>query len=321
MDLLQQIADCGYPDEFLATRLLGKKGTLFRSWEFLITRPNTLEKLAGTPFYPYLKKSGTQGSWRFLRLEHLWVYRKMNSALRYQFSSYFVYHEITTLLVCLRHLTGREESREISLELQHSLLHKDIKNILAAGLEPGAALQRLEARLQQCSDHFRGLARSYETDSIYGVEHFLRDSCFAYLLSRKQPRQLQTLLRHLADFHNVLALAKILRWQIKAEPQPIPGGTVPSTVWQKAYCRKDLTPVLRFLRLPESAATGIGISKLENLLLHFITLGLKRASLQRSIVGTILFYLWEQYRYVRNISMILSTTLLDDEPVMAGIIT
>jgi hypothetical protein len=42
--------------------------------------------------------------------------------------------------------------------------------------------------------------------------------------------------------------------------------------------------------------------------------------LQRTVVGDILFYLWEQYRYTRNISLVLNTMLLDDEPVRENIV-
>jgi hypothetical protein len=62
------------------------------------------------------------------------------------------------------------------------------------------------------------------------------------------------------------------------------------------------------------------VQKLETALLRLISGKLRRWSLQRSMVGDILFYLWEQYRYARNISMVLNTMLLDDEPVRENIV-
>ena len=109
--LLKTLDECEYPAEFLVARLLGKKGALFRNWEFLITSSDAVTSLQNTPFYPYLKKYAAPGIWRFLRHEHLWVYKRMNNTLRTHFEPYFIYHEINTLIVCLRYLSGSERKR------------------------------------------------------------------------------------------------------------------------------------------------------------------------------------------------------------------
>src|SRR5210317_194660 len=118
--LLKTLNECEYPAEFLVARLLGKKGALFNNWDSLIASSNVLESLQNTPFSPYLKKYAAPGIWRFLRNEHLWVYKSMNNKLRNHFESYFVYHEIRTLIVCLRYLSGNEIDRVLQ-ELHNSL--------------------------------------------------------------------------------------------------------------------------------------------------------------------------------------------------------
>ena len=318
--LLKILDECEYPAEFLVARLLGKKGTLFRNWEFLITSSDAVQSLQNTPFFPYLKKYAAPGIWRFLRNEHLWVYRRMNNKLRTHFESYFVYHEINTLLVCLRYLSSKKENEHVLQELHISLLHKDIQGILTSNLEFAAMLQVLELRLCKYSELFKGLREHYDNKGIAALEVFVRDCFFAAIFSQKQPFMLKTFFQYLVDFHNCISLAKTLRWQIEAEPIMISGGTVPEDRFKRAYFRKDLTPVLSFLHLQDTVEAVSALQKLETVLLSFITGKLKSWSFQRAVVGDILFYLWEQYRYTRNISMVLNTILLDDEPVRESIV-
>jgi len=318
--ILKKLDECEYPAEFLVARLLGKKGSLFRNWEFLITSSDAVESLAHTPFYPYLKKYAAPGIWRFLHHEYLWVFQRMNSDLRNQFEPYFIYHESNTLLVCLRYLSSRKEIESVAQGLHYSLLHDDLQDILTSSPDFDALLQALEFRLSACSDLFIGLSEHYEKKGMAALEVFLRDCFFAFLLSREHPPMLKTFLQYLVDFHNCLSLAKTLRWQIETEPAIIAGGSVPADLFKRAYFRRDPAPVITFLGLQDRAETAPAIQKLETALLCLISGKLKRWSYQRHVTGDILFYLWEQYRYARNISMILNTMLLDDEPVRENIV-
>ena len=318
--LLKTIPECEYPEEFLVTRLLGKKGTLFRSWEFLLSSNDAIESLRNSPFYPYVKKFGVPGIWQFLRYEHLWVYSRMNNRLRTDFAAYFTYHEIFTLHICLRFLSMGKTSERIPQELQNSLLHIDIQDILRSDLEFTKMLHELELRLCAYSRYFAGLVTHYENKGIKGVEIFLRESFFASIFSLKQPLLLKNFFQSLVDFYNCMSVAKSLRWEIEVEPLTIPGGTVPAERFTRAYFRKDLTPVLRFLRLDYLEIAASSLPKLETSLLRYITFKLKTWSYQRTAVADILFYLWEQFRYTRNISMVLNTVLLDDEPVQKSLV-
>ncbi len=318
--LLKSLHECEYPAEYLVARLLGKKGALFSNWEFLMTGSDALESLHDTPFYPYLKKYAAPGIWRFLRHEYYWVYSKMNPFLRKIFSPYFIFHEINILIICLRYLSRNKDIERIRQELHNSLLHDDIQAILTGNLEFTAILSQLELRLNTYSDLFKGLAELYEKKGITGLEIFIRDCFFHSILAQKQPDQMQTFFRHMVDLHNSMSLAKNLRWQSEVEPTITPGGTIPAERFKRAYFRKDLSPVIKFLRLQVPAEVASDMQKLEITLLSLITQKLKSRSLQRTVVGDILFYLWEQYRYTRNISMVLNTTLLDDEPVRENLV-
>jgi len=318
--LLKTIAECEYPEEFLVARLLGKKGALFRNWEFFISSSDAIETLRNSTFYPYVKKFGVHGIWKFLRNEHLWVYSRMNNRLRADFAAYFAYHEIHTLLVCLRFLSMGKTSERITLELQNSLLHKDIQDILRSDLGFTTMLSELELRFCAYSGHFAGLVTHYEDKGIKGVEGFLRESFFAFVFSQKQPLLLKCFFRSLVDFYNCISVAKKLRWEIETELLTIPGGTVPPERFTRAYFRKDLAPVLRILRLDVPEVAALDLPMLETSLLRHITFKLKTWSYQRTMIADILFYLWEQYRYTRNISMVLHTVLLDDEPVQRSLV-
>jgi hypothetical protein len=318
--LLKALDECEYPAEFLVARLLGKKGALFSDWDFLITSNDVVESLQNTSFYPYLKRYAAPGIWRFLRHEHMWVYKRMNNKLRNHFASYFIYQEISTLLVCLRYLSGRKEIENVLQELHNSLLHNDIQNILTGNLDFVAKLQALEYYLCSHSGVFNGLRDHYEKHGIAALEIFLRDCFFAAILSQKQPSLLTTFLHYLVDFHNCISLAKVLRWKIEKEPLLITGGTVPKDRLQKAYLRKDMSPVLKHLRLQDTDVAASAIAELETALLKRISGILRSWSFQRTEVGDILLYLWEQYRYSRNISLILNTVFLDDELVRGSIV-
>jgi hypothetical protein len=318
--LLKPVAECEYPEDFLVARLLGKKGRLFHNWEILISSNDSIESLRDMPFYPYLKNFSIPGVWHFLHNEHLWVYSRMNNRLRTQFAPYFSYHEINTLLICLRHLSNRNTTGRISQALYNSLLHNDIQNILCSDSEFTKMLYALELRLCVYSYHFSGLVSQYEKNGMRGVEVFLRDSFFGSFFSQKQSFLLKKFFSCVVDFYNCMSIAKSLRWQIETKPLTIPGGTVPIERFRKSYLRKDMTPVLQFLRLDDPKIAVATLPRLETSLLHYITFKLKTWSYQRTVVAVILFYLWEQFRYTRNISMILNTVLLENEPVRESLV-
>jgi hypothetical protein len=318
--LLKTLPESEYPDEFLVARLRGKRGALFHDWEFLLASSDAIASLRNSPFYPYLKKNGVPGIWQFLRTEHLWVYSRMNKRLRTNFSPYFIYHEIYILLICLRFLSMRKTSERILPELRNSLLHNDIQEILRGNHDFTTMLHELELRLCAYSHHFAGLLSYYGNKGFPGLEGFIRGSFFAAVFSMKLPVPLKTFYRYLVDFYNCVSTAKALRWMIEAEPLLMPGGTVPPERFTRAYFCKDLTPVFRFLRLNDPEDAALSLPKMETSLLRNITFKLKTLSYQRTIFADILFCLWEQYRYTRNISTILQTVLLDDELVRESLI-
>lgn len=318
--LLKIVPEYDYPEEFLVARLLGKKGGLFHDWDALISSSDVLQFLRDMPFFPYLKRYSQSGIWHFLRHEHLWVYSRMNNRLRNHFSSYFAYHEIKTLNICLRNLWRRKTPEHIMQELSNSLLHNDIQNILRSADDFSRILHELEKRLCVYSQHFAGLVAHFEKKGFTGMEAFLWERFFAAIFSQNKPLLMQRFFRTLIDFHNCMSVAKSLRWETEAELSMIAGGSVPVERLRRAYFSKDLITVLGFLKLNEPENAVSNLPKLETSFLHYITFKLKYWSYQRTVVAAILFYLWEQYRYTRNISMILNTVLLPEESVRESVV-
>lgn len=319
-NFLKTLETCEYPADFLAARLQGKRGNLFQNWEVLIVSGDPLKSLLDSPFYPYLKRYAAAGIWRHLQNEYQWVYKRMNTQLRNIFASYFAYHEINTLVICLRYLHSKTKTERILQLLQNSLMHQEIQKILTAKQDFPAMLETLEAWFCSRSNTFDGMREEYASKDFGAFEQYLRNRLLSYLLLQNKPPILKTFFQYIVDFHNSLTLAKHIRWQVKSKPVLISGGAVKLDRFSRAYFRKDLAPVLKAFHLNDQEEGLFSPAKLESDLLSFITKELKRQSFQKTIIGDILFYLWEQFRYARNISMILHTNLLDDESVRKGIV-
>jgi len=301
-------------------RLHGKQGGLFRNWEFLIASSNPLETMQDTSFYPYLKKYASPGLWRFLRNEHLWVYKRMNRKLRNLFGPYFVYHEINILIKSLRYLYSKSEVEIVAQQLHNSLLHDEIQKILTSGQDFPLMLGKLESCLVLRASIFYGLRDLYEKNGFRALEIFLREKLLTVILFQNHPTLLKTFFQYIVDFHNCIALAKSIQWQLELEPVCINGGTLDPEKFKRIYVRKDLGVVLRSFPIPSRKKAVSSPAELETLLLGLITKELRRWSYQRTVAGDILFYLWEQFRYARNISVVLSTMDLEDEAVSKSII-
>ncbi len=320
LNLLKKPDECEYPGEFLVARLHGKKGGLFRNWEFLLVGDNPLEALQDSIFYPYLRKYAAVGAWRFLRNEYLWIYKRMNKQLRDTFGVYFAYHEISTLVKSLRCIHGRDENESVVQQLHNSLLHDEIQKILTDDYDFKDMLNTLELCLSARSGTFRGLKHSYERNGFRGLEFFIRQRFLKYILARNKSPMLKKLLQYMVDFHNSITLAKSLRWQTELEPNFVKGGTLNQDKFKRAYRQNDLGAIINIFPLPSTEEKVSSAAELETLLLGLITRELKRWSYKGTMEEYILFYLWEQFRYTMNISTVLHTIQLDDEEIRKSII-
>jgi len=318
--LLQNPPECEYPTEFLVARLQGKKGRLFEDWEKLLSSSDLQDFLLDTPFYPHLTENGNAGMWRYLACEYQWVYARMNPSLRKLFAPYFIFHQSDNLLVSLRYLHRKGSLDEVRQQMNNSLLNNDLRAILTSGRDFAGVIEEMEAQLCTISKDFGGLSDEYAENGFHGLETTLKERFIAHIASLQADRLLASFLHNLIDHHNCLILAKALRWKQKIAPRFLPGGTRAIELFDKAFSKNDLRPILKLFRVEYIPDALSSLSVLETVLFKNITKTLKTWSRFRSATAYILFYLWEQFRYTRNISMILYTVMLDDELVSEHII-
>jgi hypothetical protein len=318
--LLKKLDECVYPEDFLVARLHGRHGGLFHDWEFLLASERPTELLQDTVFYPYLRKFGAAGIWLSLHQEHIWIYKRMNNMLRNVFEPYFIHRETATLIKTVRYLHSIFDERTIAQQLENSLLDSNIQKILTSGEDFNTILHALEAHFASQSNCFEGLYDYYEKNGLRGLEIFLREKFINLILLQCKAPQLRTFFTYLIDFHNCMTLAKYIRWEITDKHVCLDGGTIGPEKFRQAYLRKQPEDVLKIFSIRGAVEEVTSFVQLENTLLSLITRVLRRWARQKTTVGEILYYLWEQYRYARNISMVINTARLKDGMAEEGLL-
>ncbi len=104
MDLLRKSPDPGYPIEYLLSRIKGRRSRLIRDWRPLLFDPALYESLPAARTGGGPKDRAADSVWRNLMAEYQWVYSQMNQRLRDIFFSFFLYTELRTIFICLRHV-------------------------------------------------------------------------------------------------------------------------------------------------------------------------------------------------------------------------
>jgi len=318
--LLIKLDECVYPEGFLVARLHGKLGGLFHDWDLLIANDKPAELLQDTALYSYLSNYGADGVWQFLRLEHKWIYKRMNNRLRIIFEPYFIFQEISSLMRTIRHIQAKHDEKVIMRQLEDSLLGIAIQEILSSGQDFHKTLHALEAYFTSKTNRFCGLSGQYEKNGLRGLEMFLREKFVALIMHQCNSPLLKTFFSYMIAFYNCMELAKSQRWEVAEEHVYLDGGTIRPEKFRRAHFKKNPDVVLKIFPIPGAAEESTSVIQLEKTLLCLITRVLRRWASQRTTVGEILFYLWEQYRYARNISMVVCTLQLKDEMVREGII-
>ena len=318
--ILQNPPECEYPTEFLVARLQGKKSRLFQNWDELLSRTDLKEFLDQTPLYPYLSEYGNPGTWRFLNAEYQWVFLRMNHGLRELFAPYFIFQQIEILRVCFRHLYRRTSPETLEQYIDSSLLNKDLQKILTSTKEFSEIIQSVETELVAVSTEFVGLGKEYNDKGFQALELFLTECFLRYIQSLQADRVLATFLHMLVDHYNCMTLAKAIHWKQRKMPKFLPNGSVAIDQFERSFSRNDPVQILKLFHLGNIQQAQASAAVLETFLLRHLTKTIRTWSRFRSATAYILFYLWEQFRYTRNISMILHTVSLDDELVSEHII-
>jgi hypothetical protein len=244
----------------------------------------------------------------------------MNSRLRNIFEPYFIHQETATLIKAIRYIHSRFDKKIIAQQLDNSLLDININKILTRGEGLHAILPALEAHFASHTNCFNGLYEHYEKGGLYGLEIFLQAKLINLILLQCKAPLLKTFFTYLIDFHNCMTLAKYIRWEISDEHVYLDGGTIGPEKFRRAYLQKQPDSILKIFSIRGAVEEVDSFAQLETALLSLITRVLRRLARRKTAVGEILYHLWEQYRYARNISMVINTIQLKDDMAREGII-
>ncbi|WP_129128332.1 hypothetical protein [Geomonas oryzae] len=234
-----------------------------------------------------------------VREEYRWVYRQMNPGLRKRFAPYFLWFELRSILIALRHLRSGEKEL-VALSLDGSMLSPEVRGLFTSAGAPFTDASPLIRLLQaQASDarqlaawYREGKGREYErkTVSLY-LEGVGRD--------RLSP-PVGLFFALLTDVKNLVALAKQLRWGVPDPAAFMDGGAIP----RQRLCEeleKGESGLDRMLRKTVRRGTPDTVpERVEHALLTQLTGRIRREAETRSGEAFILAYLWECHLRARN---------------------
>lgn len=291
MELLNQPAFEGYPDDYLMARIRGRRANLGTPPPVASARRSAGE-VAGTEAR---LGPGT---------EFIWVYRQMNERLRQTFAPLFLWFEVRTILISLRFRRGGERG-EVAGLLATSLLAARVKRVLAEEGEPAAAITEVALLMGGVAEPYRDLGALYRERG--GREYEQR---FAILyLERMADLPLHPVLREffrgVIDLRNLLVLSKQLRWGLH-EPQAfVQGGTVPTGRLGAVLAKESAAGLANLIgTLPGMAAVSGTPASLEPLLLAWLTGRVRKLARDPLGIGLILDYLWKCRVASRNQGLI-----------------
>jgi vacuolar-type H+-ATPase subunit C/Vma6 len=320
MRLLQDRKDQGYPEEYLMARIRGRRSCLVKEWKPLIFDPGPFGQGVVRTTKNVLMDSSAELVWRNLVREYAWVYGQMNLRLRKIFAPFFLYSEIRTIVVCLRHVKEKTAGTIAEL-LTVSLLSDEIKDVLVTSTDVLSAISRLERIFLTLSPDFDGLAAALEEEDLRGVERRLTETYLAITVRADLHPLMQRFFQRLIDSRNIMSLYTSLRFEHKAEPSFISGGTMPLSGMKEIVQKEGIPGICSLVR----EFTGIKIEKpeptaVEVALYKGMTRWLKKNGREPFGIGLVLDYLWRCSIEAMNWSVLYYGKELEREVVAAELV-
>jgi len=318
IELLADIRDNGYPDEYLFSRVRGRRSRMVADWRAMSQELPLMQ--SGLSTSRKAIENLPAAIWRGLLREHRWVYGQMNRDLREVFAPYFLYTEIRTICTSLRG-SGERKAETIGEMLSVSLLKNGIKNVLLKKQDTTLAVKAVERFLLRLSAGFAGLAGLLEKDGLRAVEQRLTDHYLATAVNADLHTLLRTFFLRIIDARNALSLYKFMKLDAPARPPYIPGGSMIAGRFNEILKKGDMPEVLTLVR----KMSGIRIDlqdagKIESALYRGMTRELRKSGRDPLHMGLILSYLWKCSIEAMNRSVLIHTKELDRETVMAELV-
>lgn len=320
MELLQWPEERGYPVDYLLSRIRGRRSKLITDWKALLFDITSLEYVASGRYRGFVSEKSPEGAWKLLMKEYRWVYTQMNRSLREIFSPFFLYSELRTLFICLRH---REKGKTARIDeiLASSLLSERIIKVLQTSEDLPSAVAHIERILLSLSDGFGGLTEILETDGLRGVEQRITNSYLVYAMHKKLHPLMKMFFVRIIDSRNILSCYKYLRLNAKAEPVFIPGGSIAETQLRETAESLDMRKIGDLIH----EFSGIKLdtftpSQVETSLYKGITRFLKKTGREPLGIGLILDYLWRCSIEAMNLGVLLYGKDLETDQVTAELV-
>jgi hypothetical protein len=320
MDLLRKSPDPGYPIEYLLSRIKGRRSRLIKDWRPLLFDPALYETLPVARTGGGQKERAADAVWRNLMAEYQWVYSQMNRRLRDIFFSYFLYTELRTIFICLRHVVDRKTGVIDDL-LDRSLLSGEIKKVLLLSPDLPEAVNGLERIFSSLSSRFQGLGQTLESDGPRAVEQRLIGTYLSVMIDSDLHRLLKVFFSRLIDSRNIMGLYKYLRLEFKVQPIFIAGGAIPEMRLNTIIRADDLPGVVLLVR----ECTGIAVERpdstsIELALYRGMTRWLRKEGRDPFGIAPILDYLWRCSIEAMNLSVLHHTRDLEREAAGAELV-
>ena len=270
--LLRSMPQPEYPTEYLAARLRGRRTGMIIDWKPF---------LGGQQSLPVSSDQTIQADFSE---ELLWLYRQMNSSLRFDFHNIFLYYELRTLILALRFMAGKQKA--VALELvKRSLLNEDILLLLQKNDACLPFLHELTGYMKAWPELHPWLKNQSAANDFKACEIMLFSMMLQNMARQETHPLLLLFIKLHIDFHNSLNLLKHDRWLRQRPDRVIPGGNRNHRMLLRLINRKfgeaNLTPLV----LNEAAAAFIKDMHLE----------LHHQFRAYDTIGLILEYIWLQY--------------------------
>jgi hypothetical protein len=305
--MLRELPQPEFPADYIVVRLQVRKAMAAATIQAV---------LGGQADLPLTTDQEIAGQWQS---ERFWLYQQLNSYLRRELASVFLFYELGTLLNWLRVRQARGSDALLQFFLPHSLLCSEARKALREEGEAAVLAKRLEELFcLRLDPRFSGIAGVYNEKGLQGFERRLVQLFLETRGMSASQKSVRSFFRSLIDQRNVLALAKGHYWQEKVDF--VTGGHLDMNWGQAAAEPARADMALARIHWQGGLPRGVTeLSALEDFLLlrhrHYLHLQTPKGALEQ-----ILQYLWQQRILARNRGLLLHGWLVGNELLQAKVI-
>lgn len=316
MQLLQRVENREYPADYLLSRIRGKRAGLISDWNAVIFSGGPFEYLASSLYGGFVTERSPEGIWRDLMKEYRWVYVRMNREFYEIFRPFFLYCELRTIFICLRHIKGGNAKMAAGI-FPSSLLSEEMKKVLRDSGDISTAARQIEKAFLGLSNTFSGVAEISEREGLGGFERELTVRYLVMTVKNGLHPLMKKFFVRIIDARNIMALYKSLRLDPKTAPSFIPYGSISESEFAGIIERKDMREIYRLAGIKDE---GPGRSNIEEVLYRNITVFLRKAGRDPLGIGPVLDYLWRSEREVMNLSILYYGRDMDRDTVKTELV-